>query len=142
MDHHVDFFFDLNMTDIYRAVLVIDDLLEGLRLFDLAAANVTLKLPLGIVHSHVPCQEGLGGKRLLALRAPVLVREVHQVPVLDHPGVVDKDEVALGALDIEGLLLVDKLDVVLEVNLTVGGVPTYVAHEFHVVGLLMAGTRM
>ena len=90
------------------------------------------------MHGHVPRHEGLGGKRLLAHRAPVLVREVHQVPVLEHPAVVDKDEVALGALDIIGLLLMDKLHVLLEVGLAVGLVSAYVAHVLHVVGLLVA----
>ena len=90
------------------------------------------------MHEHVPCHEGLGLKGLEAYGAAVLVREVHQVPVLDHPADVDKDEVALGAADVEGLLLVDELNVLLEGVLSVGLVPAYVADELEVVGGLVA----
>ena len=90
------------------------------------------------MHCHVPRHEGLGGKGLEALGAAVLVWKVHQVPVLEHPGVVDEDKVTLGAVDIKGLLLVDKLHVLLEVGLPTGLVPAYVADELEVVGCLMA----
>ena len=90
------------------------------------------------MHEHVFRHLGLGGKGLEAYRAAVLVREVHQVPVLDHPAGVDKYKVALGAVDIEGLLLVDELHVRLEGVLSVGLVPAYVADELQVVGCLMA----
>ena len=90
------------------------------------------------MHCHVPRHEGLGGKGLEAYGAAVLVWKVHQVPVLEHPGVVDEDKVTLGAVDIKGLLLVDKLHVLLEVGLPTGLVPTYVADELQVVGCLMA----
>ena len=90
------------------------------------------------MHEHVPRHEGLGGKGLEAHRAAVLVREVHQVPVLEHPAVVNKDEVTLSAFDIEGLFLVDELHVLLEVGLSVGLVPAYVADELEVVGRLVA----
>ena len=114
---------------------------ERIELFDLTSAQLTLVLPLGIVDNHVPCHEGLGGERLLAYRATVLVWKVHQVPVFEHPAVVDKDEVALRALDVVGLLLVDELHMLIEVCLAVGLVPAYVAHELHVVGLLVAEAR-
>ena len=90
------------------------------------------------MHEHVPCHEGLGLKGLEAYGAAVLVREVHQVPVLDHPAYVDKYEVTLGAGDVKGLLLVDELHVLLEVVLSVRLVPAYVADELEVVGRLMA----
>ena len=90
------------------------------------------------MHCHVPRHEGLGGKGLEAMGAAVLVWKVHQVPVLEHPGVVDEDKVTLGAVDIKGLLLVDKLHVLLEVGLPTGLVPAYVADELEVVGCLMA----
>ena len=90
------------------------------------------------MHCHVPSHEGLGGKGLEAMGAAVLVWKVHQVPVLEHPGVVDEDKVTLGAVDIKGLLLVDKLHVLLKVGLTTGLVPAYVADELQVVGCLMA----
>ena len=90
------------------------------------------------MHGHVPRHERLGGERLLAHGAAVLVWKVHQVSVLEHPAVVNKDEVAFRAFDIVGLLLVDELHVLLKVRLTVGLVPAYVAHELHVVCLLVA----
>ena len=90
------------------------------------------------MHCHVPRHEGLGGKGLEAMGAAVLVWKVHQVSVLEHPGVVDEDKVTLGAVDIKGLLLVDKLHVLLKVGLTTGLVPAYVADELQVVGCLMA----
>ena len=90
------------------------------------------------MHGHVPCHKGLGGKGLEAHRAAVLVREVHQVPVLEHPVVAEEYKVALSAADVKGLLVVDKLHVLLEVSLSVGLVPAYVADEFEVVGRLMA----
>ena len=90
------------------------------------------------MHCHVPRHEGLGGKGLEAMGAAVLVWKVHQVPVLEHPGVVDEDKVTLGAVDIKGLLLVDKLHVLLKVGLTTGLVPAYVADELEVVERLVA----
>ena len=90
------------------------------------------------MHCHVPRHEGLGGKGLEAMGAAVLVWKVHQVPVLEHPGVVDEDKVTLGAVDIKGLLLVDKLHMLLEVGLPTGLVPAYVADELEVVGRLVA----
>ena len=93
------------------------------------------------MHSHVPRHEGLASEGLLAHRAPVLVWEVDQVSVLQHPVVVEKDEVTLGALDIKGLLLVDELHMQLEVGLFAGLVPTYVANVLFVVGFHVAETR-
>ena len=90
------------------------------------------------MNKHVPCHEGLGFKGLEAYGAAVLVRKVHQVPVLDHPAGVDKDEVALGAADVKGLLLVDELHMLLEVVLSVCLVAAYVADELEVMERLVA----
>ena len=90
------------------------------------------------MHEHVLRHLGLGGKGLEAYGAAVLVREVHQVSVLDHPAGVDKYEVALGAADVEGLLLVDELHMLPEVVLSVGLVAAYVADELEVMERLVA----
>ena len=58
--------------------------------------------------------------------------------MLDHPVLADKDEVALGALDIVGFFLVDELDVLLEVGLSIGPVPAQVADVLLVVGVHVA----
>ena len=74
--------------------------LKRLLLLHLAPTQLTLKFPLRFMDLHVFLQQLAITKRLKADITSVLVREMNQILVLVHLPSVDKDEVALSALDI------------------------------------------
>ena len=93
------------------------------------AAQLTLVPSLRFVHRHVLLELRADAEVLPADFALVLVREVDRVLVPVHLPPVDKHEVALGALDVHGLLLVLQGDVLPEVGPAEERVAAQVADE-------------
>ena len=84
--------------------------------FESSATHFTLKLAHRIVNLGVLLQLCATAKGLLADGTLVFVREVDQIPVPEHMVSQRKHEVALGTLDVHGLLLMGHSNMGLKVT--------------------------